>query len=586
LVEEGTVGNTYSELKNKLIKIIDEISTLLINCNSKISIEHLKAKLSENIFNMVVMGEFKRGKTSLINALIGCDLLPVAVVPLTSIATILTYGEILKITVCFNNGECMEIPYEKLGDYVTEKGNPKNIKGVSEVYINYPSSYLKDGVRLIDTPGVGSVYQHNTDVAYQYLPKSDAVFFLVSVDQPMSRNEIDFLNDVKEYSNKIFFLLNKKDYLSESELKESMEFIKNVLGEIYESPKIYPISAKLALSGIKSNDDKIIEESGIKEFLTDLNKFLMEEKGNVLIKTVLNHILKILQQLEFELDLEMRSLKTPINDLKEKIRLFEDKKADIIQKKEDFEILLEGEIKKLVKNILEEDIDKQKKFLVSHLDEVINKTYAENKNISLKELYKVLESKIIDEIRFSFDKWIPQEDDKLFQNFQRICRRFLGDVDGIIDEIVSFASELFGEKMSVVKTELLWELKSDFYYRFKRETLMIDALSKSITLSLPKIIGDKILLKNFKNYIVNVVDMQAGNLRYDFAERLNKSKIKFKWKMVDRIDASIDGIEKAIKKGLECKDKSELEINKREKELNVLKEKIREYKSHLLSLQT
>lgn len=546
--------------------------------------EHLKEKLEKNIFNIVVMGQFKRGKTSLINALIGCDLLPVAVVPLTSIATILTYGDNLKITVCLNNGECMEIPLEKLGDYVTEKGNPKNIKGVSEVYITYPSSYLKDGVRLIDTPGVGSVYQHNTEVAYQYIHKSDAVFFLVSVDQPMSKNELDFLNDVKAYSSKIFFLLNKKDYLSEDELRESVEFIKNILSEIYESPKIYPISAKLALSGIKTNDDRIILESGIKEFLADLNKFLMEEKGNVLINAVSNNILKNLQQLEFEVDLEMKSLKTPLNDLKEKIQLFEDKKADIVQKKEDFEILLEGEIKKLVKNILEEDIDKQKKSLISHLDEVINKTYLENNNIPLKELYKVLENKIIDELRFTFDKWIPQEDEKLFKNFQRICKRFLNDVDTIIEEIVSFASELFGEKVSAIRTELLWELKSDFYYRFKRETLMIDALSKGITLSLPKIIGDKILLKSFKTYIVNVVDMQAGNLRYDFAERLNKSKIKFKWEMIDKINLTIDGIEKAIKKGLESKNKSEAEINKGEKELIAIKEKIQEYKSHVLSL--
>lgn len=576
---------SYSELKDELFKIINDVSTLFSLQHSKISFEHLKEKLLENIFNIVVMGQFKRGKTSLINALIGNDLLPVAVVPLTSIATILTYGENLKITVCFNNEECKEIPIEELGDYVTEKGNPKNIKGVSEVYITYPSSYLKDGVRLIDTPGVGSVYQHNTDVAYQYLPKCDAVFFLVSVDQPMSKNELDFLNDVKEYSGKIFFLLNKKDYLSESELKESIEFIKSILSEIYQSPKIYPVSAKLALTGIKTSDDKLIEESGIKEFLTDLNKFLMEEKGNVLINAISNNILKVLQQLELEIDLELKSLKTPLNDLQEKIRLFENKKVDILQKKDDFEILLEGEIKKLIKNILEEDIDKQKKSLISHLDEVINKTYNENKNISLRELYKIIESKIIDEIRFSFDKWIPQEDDKLYKNFQRICKRFVSDVDAIIDEIVSFASELFGEKMSFVKTELLWETKSDFYYKFKRETLMIDALSASITLSLPKIIGDKILLKNFKSYITSAVDMQAGNLRYDFAERLNKSKIKFKWEMVDKISATIDGIEKAIKKGLESKNKSEVEINKRETELISIREKITEYKSRLHSFQ-
>ena len=64
---------------------------------------------------------------------------------------------------------------------------------MQEVLITYPSPYLKDGVRLIDTPGVGSVYEHNTDVAYQYLPKSDAALFLLSVDQPVSKAELNFL---------------------------------------------------------------------------------------------------------------------------------------------------------------------------------------------------------------------------------------------------------------------------------------------------------------------------------------------------------------------------------------------------------
>lgn len=575
----------YAGLKEELLSITNEVLEFLANTHNKMPLEQLKEKLCENIFNIVVMGQFKRGKTSLINALVGCDFLPVAVVPLTSIATILTYGEKLKITVCYNDGRCEDILMDELGDYVTERGNPKNTKEVSEVYITYPSSYLKDGVRLIDTPGVGSIYQHNTDVAYKYLPKSDVVFFLVSVDQPMSKNELDFLNDVKEYSGKIFFLLNKKDYLSEKDLGESMEFIKGVLSHIYESPKIYPLSAKLALEGIKSANDNLIKESCINDFLTDLNKFLMEEKGAVLIKAVSNNILKILQQTEFEIDLELKSLKTPLVELKEKIHLFEDKKNDILQKKEDFEILLDGEIKKLVKNILEEDINKQKQSLLNHLESVINKTYSENKDLPLKELYKLIEGRIIDEVRLSFDKWIPQEDDKLFKNFQRICKRFVSDVDAIIDEIGTFASELFGEKMSFIKTELLWEMKSDFYYKFKRETLMIDALSTSITLSLPKIIGDKVLLKNFKNYISSVVDMQAGNVRYDFAERLNKSKIKFKWEMLDKINASLDGIENAIKKGLESKDKSETEIKEREMELASLKERIVVYEIRLSSLK-
>lgn len=569
----------YAKKKNELLKLISEIQTLQIN--HKMPLDQFKEKLEHNIFNIVVMGQFKRGKTSLINTLIGDDLLPVAVVPLTSIATIITYGEDTKISVCFNDGRCETIEINQLADYVTEKGNPKNIKDVAEVYITYPSKYLKDGVRLVDTPGVGSVYQHNTDVAYHYLPKSDAVFFLVSVDQPMSQNELDFLKDVKEYSSKIFFILNKKDYLNDKELLESVEFIKNVLSEIYQSPKIYPISAKMALLAKKENNPDMLKKSGIEDFLAELNRFLMEEKGNVLLEAVTKHILKALMQTEFEIDLEIKSMKMPLGELEEKLKLFEEKKTEILQKKSDFEILLEGEIKNLIKNVLEEDINNHKKQLTTALQKELEKKYLENKKLPLNELYKTLEDAVISEIKLAFDKWMPKEDEKLSKMFEKICNRFSIDVDNIIEELVTFASELFGENREFIKTEAVWEMKSDFYYRFKRESLMIDALSTTFTMMLPKFIGDKVLLNKLKNYLVTAVDMQSGNIRYDFAERLNKSKVRFKWEMFDKISSAVEGIENAIKKGIDKKDKSELEIKAREEVLLDLKSKIQAYKRKL-----
>lgn len=167
----------YERLKAALLQCIDEM--LGIEAVRGCPCDELKEKIETNAFNLVVVGQFKRGKTSLINALLGAPLLPVAVVPLTSIVTIIKYGDALRVIVRFNDGRVSEIKQESLPEYVTEKGNPKNEKDVSEVVITYPSAYLKGGVRLIDTPGVGSIYQHNTDVAYRYLPKSDAVLFLL-----------------------------------------------------------------------------------------------------------------------------------------------------------------------------------------------------------------------------------------------------------------------------------------------------------------------------------------------------------------------------------------------------------------------
>jgi septin family protein len=129
------VLDKYSLLKDELLKCISSIAT--IEGIPECPCEELKEKIQDNVFNLVVLGQFKRGKTTLINALLGAEILPTAVVPLTSIATILKHGEELKITVYFSDGRVNEIEPENLPEYVTEKGNPKNQKDVREVVITY-----------------------------------------------------------------------------------------------------------------------------------------------------------------------------------------------------------------------------------------------------------------------------------------------------------------------------------------------------------------------------------------------------------------------------------------------------------------
>jgi predicted GTPase len=93
------------------------------------NIAQLIDKLRQNRFNLVILGAFKRGKSTLINALLGEPILPTAIVPLTSVVTVLGYGEHLNIEVLFQNGERKTISQQELVDYITEKGNPRNRKG-------------------------------------------------------------------------------------------------------------------------------------------------------------------------------------------------------------------------------------------------------------------------------------------------------------------------------------------------------------------------------------------------------------------------------------------------------------------------
>jgi GTPase Era involved in 16S rRNA processing len=556
------VLDKYSHLKEELIKCIDSI--LAIDSITGGICEELREKIENNVFNLVVLGQFKRGKTSLINALLGAEILPTAVVPLTSIATILKYGETLNIKVYFNDGRINEIKPESLPQYVTEKGNPKNEKDVQEVIITYPSPYLKDGVRLIDTPGVGSVYEHNTDVAYQYLPKSDAALFLLSVDQPVSKAELDFLKDVKEYSHRIFFLQNKADYVGSEDLSESISFSRKIIEECMGSEvKISPLSAKLALDGKLSGMKELLEKSFLPEFEHILNTFLMQEKGDVLLLSVTNNLLRLLSQARLGLELEMKSLETPLEELEAKLKIFGKKKQEVLVEKDDFKLLLDGETKKIVNNILEEDLKTFRQELILKVSKDLESSNGESSGMSMKDIREHLEEQVITEVKQAFATWRSIEDEKLAKTFEASCKRFIIKIDDTVDSLLKFSAELFAVPFDIVKAEAIWSTKSAFYYRFKEQPVGIEIVTSSLTLLLPRFIGEKIILKKAKEYLQRVIDVQTAKVGCDFEERLDKSKLTFRWEMFQRIQATIEGISKAIEKGLDKKSKGEQAVEVR-----------------------
>jgi GTPase SAR1 family protein len=553
----------YRKLKDELLSCIDDM--LGIENIPGCPCEELREKVSNNVFNLVILGQFKRGKTTLINALLGAEILPTGVVPLTSIPTIIQYGKAFRTKVLFEDGRVKEIRHENLHLYVTEKGNPKNEKQVSEVIITYPSEYLKDGVRLIDTPGVGSVYQHNTDVAYMYLPKSDAAVFMLSVDQPVSQSEIEFLRDVREYSDRIFFLLNKIDYVRNSDdLDESINFTKATLKECMDSDiRLFPASARLGLDGKLSGSRETIEESALSPFEDALNRFLMEEKARVLIQSVSNTLNRHLSQALLELELEMKSLSTPVEELNEKIRLFEKKKNEVMKQKREFDMLLDGEVNNIIKETIDTDLEKFKKELTERLVPEIERLFNENKSLSARKLNKLLEGFIIDEVKNAYNNWRGREDGKIASLFEQVCDRFMERINDIASEILRFSSKLFSIRLEIGSIAEVWSRESGFYYKFKDEPVSLELLRSSVIFALPGFISNRVIAKKIKEFLHEMIDKQGGRVRFDFTERLQKSKLDFRWKMLQRIEATIEGISSAINKGMNEKAKGEIAIKQR-----------------------
>ncbi|MBT6226737.1 MAG: hypothetical protein HOI47_08790, partial [Candidatus Scalindua sp.] len=185
--------------KSDILGVVADINSLQKE-NNKAGNERLIAvreQLISNHFNLVVLGQFKRGKTTLINSLVGNEILPSSVVPLTSIVTILKFGNEVKCTIFLNDGTEQDVQLEEIHDYVTESGNPENRRGVKCACIEYPIPLLEKGMQLVDTPGIGSTFLHNTETTYEFLDHLDAAVFLMSADVPISQVEKELLETIK-----------------------------------------------------------------------------------------------------------------------------------------------------------------------------------------------------------------------------------------------------------------------------------------------------------------------------------------------------------------------------------------------------
>jgi GTP-binding protein EngB required for normal cell division len=589
---------SYTILKEEALSYMDQMSEL--EYLAGFPLDELGEKVRTNTLNLVVVGQFKRGKTCLINALMGVDLLPTGVVPLTSIVTILTYGDVLQIEVMFQDGVVAAIAPQELVAYVTEPGNPKNVKNVKEVLVRYPSSYLKDGVRLVDTPGVGSVYIHNTDVAYQYLPHSDAALFLLSVEQPISQAELNFVQDVRQYSDKIFFLLNKIDYVTAEEIQESIGFTARTIKEAAElDVKVYPISAKLALEGRLKASEELLKRSELPVFSEVLNRFLVEEKGKVLLLSVTGNLLRILSQGRFQLELELQSLTCPLDELQQKLQVLEDKKEEILMEERNFDILLDGEVKRLIKTRLDADLKAFKQDFIPQMEEGFDAFHDSQKDLSLKELNDALEAYVVDQVEPAFTAWRMKEDERLGKAYQAICSRFTLKMNQTIDALLEFSSQLFAVPFSSVKADSLWTEESSFSYKLREEPVGLDMLTDSLTQVFPKYLSNRfqklkaylfrkansVIVGKRKRHMLEIIEMQAGRMRHDFIARLGESKEKFQRDMVRKMRAMLEGISTALEKGMKQRVQGEEELLRRQVMLSRELHQMDELKERLLTMR-
>jgi GTP-binding protein EngB required for normal cell division len=291
---------SYEETKFEIAEIIRAAEALSAKSSSTTANtsfdptwRELMARLAEDRFTIVFAGKFSRGKSSLINALLGANWLPTGIVPLTSVITFVRYGSSQRVLLEYEGTRLRgEIKLADLEQYVTERGNPGNVKRIRGAEIQVPAELLRRGIFIVDTPGLGSAILENSRTTEQFIPEIDVLVLVTSHDSPMSEDEIRFLRQASQSISTIFLAINKKDTaapeLRDEILQFASETARRALGEGFTN--MFSVSARDGLAAKQMHNQDDLRESGVLSFETELLEFLRNQRSRLFLLGMIERV--------------------------------------------------------------------------------------------------------------------------------------------------------------------------------------------------------------------------------------------------------------------------------------------------------
>lgn len=237
---------------------ISALAPLLASCRSAV----LQHEVS-----VAVIGRFKAGKSSFLNHFTNRSILPVGVVPVTAVVTEIRFGPVEKASVHFSDGRVEQLPVGSIGQYVSERENPENVKRVNLIAVELPGLERFRALKFVDTPGLESALIHNTEEALKWLPNVGLALVAVSVDPPLSQQDIELLTRLYRFTPNVTVLLTKVDLIDAEERAEVIAFVNEQLRKAFTSvPQVIPYSIRSGYEDLKASLERSVFQPVLARF--------------------------------------------------------------------------------------------------------------------------------------------------------------------------------------------------------------------------------------------------------------------------------------------------------------------------------
>jgi GTPase SAR1 family protein len=326
----------YSKIEHTImmdLKKLQDFSSTLNLTKSVELIQEVLQRMEERTFSVAVVGEFKRGKSTFINALLGQDILPSDILPCSATLNRICYGVKPSVKIFFKDGREEQVSVDQLGNYVTKltDQSEKLAETVQEAVVHYPVPYCQNNLEILDTPGLNDD-ENMTKVTLSVLPNVDAAIMIILAQSPFSEFERDLLEN-KLLTNdlgRIIFIVNIWDTYTQEQADRVLQSVKKRIQEyvldraanqfgkdseeynIYRQkigePKVFGLYVKQALDAKEKGDDALLEQSGFHRFETALEQFLTKDRGIILLQVPANRAIASAKEILTTLDIQENAL--------------------------------------------------------------------------------------------------------------------------------------------------------------------------------------------------------------------------------------------------------------------------------------
>lgn len=498
-----------------LATLAEELGAEEVSAESR----ELASRVSEGRFYVACVGQFKRGKSTLINALIGQPILPTGFIPVTAVPTVIRFGGSAKARIRTREGIWKDIKISDLKQYVTEELNPENQKGVQGAEVFVPGPLLSSGMCLVDTPGLGSVFTGNTAATQAFIPHIDAALVVVGADPPLAGEELTLVEAVGKQVQELILVLNKADRTTDAEREAASKFTRRLLHKKLgrEVGPVFEVSAQERAENRGPERDwrKLIQAL----------QYLVDDSGWQLVRAACERGLERLGEQVLAIISEHRdALCRPIEESERRIALMKQTIAEAERSMRELSFLFMAEQQRLSDLF----VGRHKAFVASVLPKA-NGQFEENLQSVPRGFGPAYRRQIMRTAqataRQNVVPWLKPEQEEAEREYRRAAMRFVEMGNDFLRKLAGAGIPELARMPHALDPEVGFRVRSQFtFMEFIELAQPASPLRWLADVLLPLVGARKLIQNDGREFLVKLIETNSTRVQSDILNRIQESR--------------------------------------------------------------